>query len=236
MPVCFPLEMLTSAYQIQASRFQLPFRLLKCFPRTVRWRPVLEGDPHAEPSGTAVTSDSCSVTFLLLRYLQLFSLFNILSSEAPELSISCLTETWEVPTPRSHKWQMIDLQHLAPRRLISFTNERGCQRPQIIAVSMFQKRYPTSVAKLGIDSSSLVSGFLFLQFFFPFITQTLHEIEMFVGPSYYISLVLWCSTIQKQETMHTNFICCTWKDDWTGTYLVVKEVYRAISFYVLKLH
>lgn len=72
-------------------------------------------DPHAEPRRTAVTSDPCSVTFLLLRYLQLFSVFNILSSEVPELLISCLQETREVPTLCSHKRQVIDLQHLAPK-------------------------------------------------------------------------------------------------------------------------
>lgn len=96
---------------------------------------MLGRDP-AERSRTAIT---CSFTFLLLRYVQLFPLFNILSSEVPELSISCLQETREVPTLCSHKRQMTDLQHLAPRGLISFTNEKGCQRPQIIAVSMFQK-------------------------------------------------------------------------------------------------
>lgn len=101
---------------------------------------MLERDPHAEPSRRSVTSDSRSVTFLLVRYLQLFSLFNTVSSEVPELCISCLQETQEVHTLHSHKQQTTDLQHLAPRGLISFTNGRGCQRPQVIAVSMFQKQ------------------------------------------------------------------------------------------------
>lgn len=59
---------------------------------------MLEGDPHAEPSRAAVSSHSGSVTFLLSRYVQLFSLFHILSSEVPELSISCLQERRKVPT------------------------------------------------------------------------------------------------------------------------------------------
>lgn len=53
---------------------QLPCRLLKCCPRAVRWRPVLERDPHAEPSRRAVTSDLFSYLFAGEVHSALFTL------------------------------------------------------------------------------------------------------------------------------------------------------------------
>ena len=71
-------------------------------------------------------------------HIQLFA--NILKFRGPCSAFPSLQERLDVPTLHSHKHQTtIDLQHLPPRWLISFTNESGCQRPQIIAVSTFQK-------------------------------------------------------------------------------------------------
>lgn len=65
--------------------------------------------------------------------------FNIPGSEVPALHFLLFRRRLDVLTLHVHKHQTIDLQHMPPRWLISFKNERRCQRAQIITVSTLQK-------------------------------------------------------------------------------------------------
>lgn len=198
----FSLGNVNTCLKCKPPVFQLPYRPLKCCPGTTRRRSVLESDHYAYPAGS-----------LQFQSLSLSSLFFFSSVKVHiQLFLERLVST--PPSPPSFILTNIRRSGaLSPCMVNQLCIWKRMPNAPNYSCVHNPKTYPNSAAKLGIDSSSLVSWFLAVFFSIHYIDTTWNRNVCWTKSLHLLSTLVFYYTETRNHAHKFNLLYLKWRLD-----------------------